>query len=76
MPGNPNKRHVSAPVLAGGAGPDDREVVLSLYGPRGGNRALEGLTPGAARKLGRLLMDAADSLDPEGAVPPPLEDRV
>ena len=41
------------------------EIVLSLYGPRGGQRAIESLTPAAARSLGHELIAAAYDLELE-----------
>ena len=35
------------------------EIVLFIYGPRGGQRAVESLTPAAARFLGHELIAAA-----------------
>ena len=56
-----NQEYVSA-LAKGYAAPGD-EIILSFYGPKGGNRGLECLSPQVARKLAADLLAAADRLE-------------
>ena len=41
---------------------DADEVLLFFYGPQGGKRAIESLTPATAHALGHDLIDAAEAI--------------
>jgi hypothetical protein len=57
-----NTKYVSA-VTVGNKLDDDKCVVLALYGPRGGTRAIETLSRDAANKLAWDILEATKAID-------------
>lgn len=66
-------RFISVPVKGACQSPDPDGLVLTLYGPRGGTRAIEALTAAAARRLadelnGGLVRDLWRFIEDSGSL--------
>lgn len=49
-------------ITQGTLAPGADEVVLFIYGPKGGTRAIESLSPAAAYGLGHELIKSAEAI--------------
>lgn len=62
------REFVSVAGIGLNTGQDQDEIAISIYGPRGGCRAIEGISPDAARQLVRDLIAALDKF-PRPTIP-------
>lgn len=58
-----NRAYVSAPACGNVPKQGEGGVIISFWGPKGGTRSIEEVSPEDARKLARDLLAAADEAE-------------